>query len=215
MHGIRWVSTWELRRSPNVARSGRLAGRRTWRTISGTSPVVYRDVVRGVSTPSTVVRVRSPHLGYRALPLFLLRSAACHGQLLEIALRVLCTRRRDLVRPFAVKAAGDTTAWIDALDGLRAIRKDTITLGALVVVWRGPTRREGRGLLLFSRNWVSLLVVRRATSGGCTHKNSCRVVRVRNEVWLGKRGCVCLYLRWHTEGPSQHGALPRARPGMH
>lgn len=115
------------------------------------SPVVYCDVVRGVSSSSTRARIRFPHLGYGALPLFLLRSAACHGHFLDIAFRVLGTGRRDFVRPFAVEAAGNTTAWIDALEGLGVIRKYTFRLGTLVVVWRGPTGRERRGLW-FSRN---------------------------------------------------------------
>jgi hypothetical protein len=150
---LRWVSARELRRPSDIARSRRMSTMTsaTWRTITWMSPVVYCDVVRGVSSPSTRVRIRFPHLGHGALPLFLLRGAACHGHFLEIQFRVMGAGRRNFVRPFAVEAAGNATAWIDTLEGLRVIRKDTFTLGTLVVVWRGPTRREGRGLW-FSRN---------------------------------------------------------------
>lgn len=151
---VKLASGWELRRPADVAWSRRTRGMVSamWRTMRGVSPVLHCDVVRGVSPTSAIVRIRFAHLRYRSLPLFLLCGAARHGQFLEIAFRVLCTGGRYLVRPFAVEAAGDTTALIDALDGLRAIRKDTIALGTLVVVWRGPTRWERRGLW-FSRNW--------------------------------------------------------------
>lgn len=119
--------------------------------MPGVSPVVNCDVVRSVSSTSAIVRIRFAHLRYRSLPLLLLCRAARHGQFFEIAFRVLCMGGRYLVRPFAVEAAGDTTALIDALDGLRAIREDTIALGTLIVVWRGPTGWERRGLW-FSRN---------------------------------------------------------------
>lgn len=161
-----------------------------WRTISGLSPVICCDVVWGISSPSTQIRIRSPYVGYRSLPLLLLRSASCHGQFLEITFGVLCTGRRDLVRPFAVETARNATARIDALDGLGVIRKDAFGLGTLVVVWRGPTRWEGRGFWL-SRNWGSHFQSYARGDVGTDVRTKYHVgfVRVGKRVCLGKRRC--------------------------
>lgn len=110
--------------------------------------VVCCDVVRGVPCSSThSIWIRSPHLGCRALSLLLLPSTLCDGEFLDITFCFLCAGGRNLVCAFAVEAARDATAWIDALDGLGAVRIDAIPLGALAVVWRGPTRRESRNSL--------------------------------------------------------------------
>lgn len=116
------------------------------------SSVARYGVVREIPSSSTQVWIRFPHLGYLAFSLFLLGDTARHGHLFEITLSVLCTGGRDLVGPLAVEAAGNTTARIDAFDGLGVVRKDAVALGTLVMVGRGPARGQGRGLWL-SRNW--------------------------------------------------------------
>lgn len=88
---------------------------------------------------------------------------------------VLCAGGRDLVGPFAVEATRDATTWIDALGGLGTIRKDAIGLGALVVVRRGPARREGRGFWL-SGNWGGAHV-----SGMC--RVTCGLVYAQKIIW--------------------------------
>lgn len=170
--------------------------RATGRTVHGMSSVVCGDIVwaLNVSPPSTHVRIRSPHLGERALPLFLLRSAACHVEFFEIAFRVLGTGGRDLVGAFAVEAAGDATAWIGALDGLRGVWKDTVALGTLVVIRRGPTGWECRGLW-FSRNWGRM--ISRHVGGSVFGVGVRTKDHVGSSVWFGRgrgEGWVCLYL---------------------
>lgn len=158
VHRVRWIFLWELwwALSSDVARSG-LAGdvaRAIRRNVRCISPVVddrcWGVIMGGVSRPrrppTYARRIGSPHFGYCSLPLFLLRAAARQGEFFEIAFRVLSAGGGDFVRAFAVEATRDATAWIHALDGLRVVWKDAVALGALVMVWRGPTRRESCGL---------------------------------------------------------------------